>query len=146
VPPPEVQVPPPPVAAPAITAVQAVEPPPKPVEIKPPPPPAPPPPAPPPPAPPPPASPPPKPVEVAALCPDYKDTLTGALAGQFDRVGITGVVKVNIKFQGNKIVEVQPVSGPREYFRAVQNAVRRFNCSVNAPEATVTLEVSFREQ
>ncbi|MFM2119129.1 MAG: hypothetical protein RL722_597 [Pseudomonadota bacterium] len=143
VPPPEIQPPPPPVAAPAIQ-VTAPEPPPKPVEIKPPPPPAPPaPPAPPPPAPPPPA---PK-AEVGLACPGYQNVLRSALAGQYDRVGITGTVKVMIKIQGTQIVEVAPQSGPREYYRAVQAAVKRMSCTASgAAELIVPLEVAFREE
>ncbi|MFM2065311.1 MAG: hypothetical protein RLZZ584_220 [Pseudomonadota bacterium] len=142
VPPPEVQLPPPPVAAPAIQAV-AQEPPPKPVEIKPPPPPAPPaPPAPPPPAP----APPPK-AEIGLACPGYKEILASSLAGQYDRFGVTGIVKVMIKIQGKQIVDVTPVSGPREYYRAVQSAVRRMSCTASgATELMVPLEVAFREE
>ena len=142
VPPPEVQPPPPPIAAPVIQAIQQVEPPPKPVEIKPPPPPAPP--APPPPAPAPPAVA--KP-EIGVACPNHKESLSASLAGAFDRIGITGVVKVNIKIKGNQIIEVVAVSGPREYYRMVQNGVRRLNCSSpQAEEVTVPLEISFKEQ
>ncbi|MBK6853398.1 MAG: energy transducer TonB [Burkholderiales bacterium] len=142
VPPPEVQVIPPPVAAPVIQAV-AQEPPPKPVEIKPPPPPAPPAP----PAPPPPAPPPPVKAEIGLACPGYKEILANSLAGQFDRFGVTGVVKVMIKIQGRQIVDVTPQSGPREYYRAVQGAVKRMNCATTgATELLVPLEVSFREE
>jgi protein TonB len=141
VPPPEVQPPPPPIAAPVIQAIQQVEPPPKPVEIKPPPPPAPP--APPPPAPAPPAVT--KP-EISVACPGYKDSLASSLAGVFDRVGVVGVVKVSFKIKGGQIVEVTPLSGPREYFRPVQNAVRRFSCtSSQSEEVQVTFEISFKE-
>jgi protein TonB len=145
VPPPEVQAPPPPVAAPVIQAVQQQEPPPKPVEIKPPPPPAPPPPAP---APPPPAAPPaPVRAEIGLACPGYKEILAASLAGQFDRYGVTGVVKVMIRIQGKQIVDVTPQSGPREYYRAVQGAVKRMNCAATgAAELLVPLEVSFREE
>jgi protein TonB len=84
---------------------------------------------------------------VGVACPGYREILQSSLAGQFDRVGITGVVKVTIRIKGNQIVEVQPVSGPREYYRAVQSAVRRFSCSAQgADELPVTLEVSFKEQ
>ncbi|MFM2059100.1 MAG: hypothetical protein RLY71_3485 [Pseudomonadota bacterium] len=52
-----------------------------------------------------------------------------------------------IKIQGKQIVEVTPQSGPREYYRAVQSAVRRMNCTASgAAEVLVPLEVSFREE
>ena len=60
-----------------------------------------------------------------------------------DRVG---VVKVSFKIKGGQIVEVTPLSGPREYFRPVQNAVRRFSCtSSQSEEVQVTFEISFKE-
>jgi protein TonB len=136
VPPPDVPPPPAP-AAPVIQAVQA-EPPKAPVEIKPAPPPAPP-------APPAPAAP--ARGEIGINCPGYKEVLQNSLSGLYDRVGVTGVVKVQIRIHGNQIVDVTPVSGPREYYRQVQNAVRRMKCSVNGgDELLVPLEVSFREE
>jgi protein TonB len=134
VPPPEIV--PPPAVQPVIQAVVSA------------PPPAPPPVVPPPPAPAPaPAAPaPPLRRDVSVACPDYAQVLRDALAGVFDRVGVVGVVKVQIRIQGSRIVDVTPVSGPREYYRPVQNAVRRMRCGVEgADEVLVPLEVSFRE-
>lgn len=146
-PPPPDFVPPPdvaPVAPPPAPVIQAVQPePPKaPVVIKPAPPPAPP-------APPAPAAPPAGPVqaEVGVSCPGYKRVLQSALGGLYDRIGITGVVKVQIHLHGDQITDVEVVSGPREYHRQVQSAVRRMKCSVGGnAETVVPLEVSFREE
>lgn len=146
VPPPEVTPAPTP-PAPAVQAVQA-EPPPKQVEIRPPPPPAPPaPPAPPsPPAPPAPPAPAPR-AEVGLACPGYADILRNTLEGAFDRYGIAGVVRVRMLVRGSQVVEVTPLSGPREYHRLVTQAARRFRCQASgADEVQVTFEVSFREE
>lgn len=138
VPPPEVAPPPP--AQPVIEAVVSTPPP-----AAPPPPPSPPVAAPAPPAPVP-ASPSLR-RDVSVACPDYAQVLRDALAGVFDRVGVVGVVKVQIRIQGSRIVDVTPVSGPREYYRPVQNAVRRMRCGIDgANEVLVPLEVSFREE
>ncbi|MEX8511210.1 MAG: energy transducer TonB [Leptothrix ochracea] len=132
VPPPDIV--PPPAVQPVIQAVVST------------PPPAPPPVAPPPPAPAPTAPASPLRRDVSVACPDYAQVLRDALAGVFDRVGVVGVVKVQIRIQGSKIVDVTPVSGPRDYYRPVQNAVRRMRCGVDgANEVLVPLEVSFRE-
>ncbi len=80
------------------------------------------------------------------VCPGYRRILESSLADEWNRVGITGVVEVLIKVRGNQIADVQALSGPKEYHRAVQRAVRRFKCSVDgADERDVRLEVSFRE-
>ncbi len=80
------------------------------------------------------------------VCPGYRRILETTLADEWNRVGITGVVEVLIKVRGSQVVEVQALSGPKEYHRAVQRAVRRFKCSVDgAEERDVRLEVSFRE-
>lgn len=117
--------------------------------------PAPPAPAPAPPAPPSPTPPPPapatapRPAEVAVVCPGYRRILETSLADEWNRVGITGVVEVLIKVRGNRIEDVLALSGPKEYHRAVQRAVRRFKCSVDGADERdardVRLEVSFRE-
>jgi periplasmic protein TonB len=84
--------------------------------------------------------------EVGIVCPGYKEILNSALAGQWNDVGITGVVTVMIHIRGNQILDVTPQSGPREYYRAVQRAVRRFKCRVDGTdEFFAPLEISFRE-
>ncbi len=85
--------------------------------------------------------------EISVACPGYKDVLQSVLSGAYDRVGIAGVVKVQIRVRGAQIVDVTPLSGPREYHRLVQNAVRRMSCRAEgAEEVVVPLEVAFREQ
>lgn len=132
VPPPEV----PPVQAPPAPVIQATrpEPPPQPVlEIRPPPPPAPP--------------APPQRAEVGLACPGYARVLQSSLASAYERVGIEGTVKVLIRVRGSQIVEVTPLSGPREYYRLVQSAVRRMSCTASgADELLVPLDVVFKEE
>ena len=85
--------------------------------------------------------------EIGVACPGYKQVLQDSLSGLFDRVGVTGVVKVNLRIRGGQVVEVTPVSGPREYMRSVQAAARRMQCRVEgADELVVPLEVLFREE
>ena len=138
-PPPPVYVPPPEVvvaAAPAPTvAATSVEPPP-----------APPPAAIAPPAPVP-APPAPKPVlrqEASLACPGYQAVLSQTLEEAFERVGVTGVVRTRLTVRGNDVVDAVPVSGPKEYYKFVQAAVRRIHCSAGgAEEVQVNLDVKF---
>jgi len=133
VPPPEVVVAAP--AAPTITAVQSTEP-------------VAPPPATPPPPPAPPAEPPaPVRAEVSVACPGYIRTLQGALEGVYEKVGIDATVKVSLRVKGDRIIDVQPVSGPKAYQRYVLDAVRRIQCSASgAAELIVPLDVTFKEE
>lgn len=137
-PPPPTYVPPPdivplnPPPAPVIE-VRQPEPPPAPVEIAPPPPPA-----------------PPKPAvvkqEIALACPGYQSVLQTTLADAFDRVGVAGVVKTLLKVRGNQVVEVLPQSGPKGYYKYVQEAGKRIKCSAQgADEVQVLLEVAFQQ-
>lgn len=136
-PPPPSYVPPPdivpvnPPPAPVIEARQP-EPPPAPVEI----------------APPPPA--PPKPAvvkqEIALACPGYQNVLQTSLGDAFDRVGVPGVVKTLLKVRGNQVVEAVPQSGPKGYYKYLQDAARRIKCSAQgADEVQVLLEVAFQQ-
>lgn len=129
VPKPEV-VPVEPTPAPVIQAVQA-EPPKEPVIIAPPAPPSPPPPA----------------VvrrEISLACPGYEAVLAQSLEEAVDRVGIKGTVNALIKIRGNQVAEVTPQSGPKEYFKYVQAAVKRMRCSAGgADEVQALLPVRF---
>lgn len=127
VPPPEVVpvVPPP---APVITAVQA-EPPKEPVVIAPPAPPA-----------------PPAVVkrEISLACPGYQNVLANVLGDAFDRVGIAGTVRALIKVRGAQVVDAIPQSGPSQYYKYVQGAIKQMRCSAGgADEVQVTLDVTF---
>ena len=69
------------------------------------------------------------------------------MEGAFDRYGITGVVRVRLVVRGGQIVEVTPLSGPKEYYRLVMQAIRRFKCQASgADQVQDTLEVSVREE
>ena len=132
VPPPEITPPAPP-PEPVIQAVQA-EPPKEPVVIAPPAPPA----------------PEPKPAvvkqEISLACPGYQNVLAQTLEEAFDRVGIVGTVRALIKVRGSQVVDAVPQSGPKEYYKYVQSAIKRMRCSAGgADEVQVSLDVVFRK-
>jgi periplasmic protein TonB len=133
VPPPEV-VPVAPAPPPPIVAVVAEPPPAAPAVIAPPPAPAP--------------APPPQPVavkrEIGLACPGYQAVLAQTLAEAYDRVGITGAVRTRFSVRGGQVQDVVPLSGPKEYFKYVQAAVKRMKCAAEgAEEVQVTLDVNF---
>ena len=132
VPPPEV-VPAEPPPAPVVQAVQTEAPPPAPPVI-----------APPPPAPVPEAKPAVVKQEISVACPGYEGVLAQALEEAIDRVGLNGTVQALIKIRGSQVVDVQTVSGPKEYHKYVQAAVKRMRCSAGgANEVQVSLPVNF---
>lgn len=126
-------VPPP---APVIEVVQAA-PPPAPVAIEPPPPPA----------------PPPAPVvkaeppkqEISLACPGYQAVIADAMESAFERVGIPGTVHTLLKVRGSQITDVIPQSGPKEYYKYLQTAIKRIRCSAGGEgEVLVALDVVFQ--
>ena len=130
--PPPVVAPPPAPDAPTIVATQA-EPPREPTVIAPPAPPAP---------------PVDKPAvvkqEISLACPGYQAVLAQVLEDAFDRVGIVGTVRTRLTVRGNQVVDALPVSGPKEYFKYVQGAIKRMHCSAaGSDDVQVTLDVSF---
>jgi protein TonB len=130
VPPPEV-VPPPAPAAPTIAAT-SVEPPPAPVVA----------------APPAPAPAPEKPAvvrqEVSLACPGYQSVVASVLEEAIDRVGIVGTVRTRLTVRGGQVTDVAFLSGPKEYAKYVQGAVKRMHCSAgSADEVQVALDVNF---
>ncbi|MEO8153923.1 MAG: hypothetical protein ABI605_12695 [Rhizobacter sp.] len=137
--PPPTYVPPPdiaPVAPPPEPVIQAVqaEPPKEPVVIAPPAPPA----------------PEPKPAvvkqEISLACPGYQAVLAQTLEDAFDRVGVVGTVRTLIKVRGSQVVDAVPQSGPKEYYKYVQTAIKRMRCSAGgAEEVQVALDVQFRK-
>jgi protein TonB len=136
-PPPPAYVPPPEVVpvvtppAPVIVAVQA-EPPKEPVVIAPPPPPAP-------------VEPKVVKQEISLACPGYQNVLEQMLADAFDRVGVVGAVRTRITVRGSQVVDAVPQSGPKEYYKYVQTAIKRMKCSAGgAEEVQVVLDVLFR--
>jgi protein TonB len=129
VPPPEVQPPPAP-PAPTITAT-SVEPPPAPVVAAPPAP-----------------APAPAPTvvrqEASLACPGYQTVLAQVLEDAIDRVGITGTVRTRLTVRGGQVTDVAFLSGPKEYTKYVQGAVKRMHCSAgSADEVQVALDVNF---
>ena len=130
VPPPEV-VPPPAPAAPTIVAT-ATEPPPAPVVA------APPAPAP---APAPPAV---LRQEISLACPGYQSVLASMLEEAIDRVGIAGTLHTRLTIRGGQVTDVAVLSGPKEYTKYVQSAVKRMKCSAGgADEVQASLDVNF---
>ncbi len=129
VPPPEV-VPPPAPAAPTITATSA-EPPPAPVVAAPPAP-----------------APAPAPLvvrqEASLACPGYQSVLASVLEEAVDSVGIVGTVRTRLTVRGGQVTDVAFLSGPKEYTKYVQGAVKRMHCSAgSADEVQVALDVNF---
>ena len=133
IPPPDI---PPPVitTAPVIQAVQA--PPPKPFEIKPPPPP------PPPPAP----KPAPKPAgptitSMGVACPTQ---VAPEMPRRAIRENMSGVVKAQARIKDGKVIEVSILSGPRLFHEAVKEAMEQYGCTKTAQEVLATQEFEFK--
>lgn len=95
-----------------------------------------------------PAPPPPVPAvvkrEISLACPGYEAVLASALEEAIDRVGLKGTVQTLIKIRGNQVVDVATLSGPKEYYKYVQAAVKRMRCTAGgADEVQVALPVIF---
>ncbi len=83
--------------------------------------------------------------EVSLACPGYQQVLAQTLEDAFDRVGIAGTVRTLLKVRGSQVIEAVPQSGPKEYYKYVQTAVKRMHCSAGgADEVLVSLDVQFR--
>lgn len=82
--------------------------------------------------------------EISLACPGYEAVLASALEEAIDRVGLKGTVQTLIKIRGNQVVDVTPTSGPKEYHKYVQAAVKRMRCTAGgADEVQVSLPVIF---
>lgn len=82
--------------------------------------------------------------EISLACPGYEAVLASALEEAIDRVGLRGTVQTLIKIRGTQVVEVTPQSGPKEYYKYVQAAVKRMRCTAGgADEVQVSLPVIF---
>lgn len=82
--------------------------------------------------------------EISLACPGYEAVLASALEEAIERVGIRGTVQTLIKIRGNQVVDVTPTSGPKEYHKYVQAAVKRMRCTAGgADEVQVALPVIF---
>jgi len=83
--------------------------------------------------------------EISLACPGYQQVLAQTLEDTFDRVGIVGTVRTLIKVRGAQVVDAVPLSGPKEYYKYVQAAIKRMRCSAGgADEVQVALDVQFR--
>jgi protein TonB len=58
--------------------------------------------------------------------------------------GISGVVKVEVRIKGGKVVEVKMLSGPKVYYAAVRTAINQYECSSNADEIVARQEFDFK--
>lgn len=82
--------------------------------------------------------------EISLACPGYETVLASVLEEAIERVGIKGTVQTLIKIRGSQVVEVTPTSGPKEYYKYVQSAVKRMRCTAGgADEVQVSLPVIF---
>ena len=82
--------------------------------------------------------------EVSLACPGYQSALATVLEDAIERVGIAGTVRTRLTVRGGQVVDVAFLSGPREYTKYVQAAVKRMHCSAGgADEVQVPLDVNF---
>lgn len=82
--------------------------------------------------------------EVSLACPGYQSALATVLEDAIERVGIAGTVRTRLTVRGGQVVDVAFLSGPKEYTKYVQAAVKRMHCSAGgAEEVQVPLDVNF---
>jgi periplasmic protein TonB len=82
--------------------------------------------------------------EVSLACPGYQAVLAQVLEDAIDRVGVAGTVRTRLTVRGGQVTDVAFLSGPREYTKYVQAAVKRMHCSAGgADEVQVPLDVNF---
>jgi len=82
--------------------------------------------------------------EASLACPGYQAALAQVLEDAIDRVGVVGTVRTRLTVRGGQVVDVAFLSGPKEYTKYVQAAVRRMHCSAGgADEVQVPLDVNF---
>jgi len=82
--------------------------------------------------------------EISLACPGYEAVLATALEEAIDRVGLKGTVQTLIKIRGNQVIDVATLTGPKEYHKYVQAAVKRMRCTAGgADEVHVSLPVIF---
>ncbi|MFL6679125.1 MAG: hypothetical protein ACJ8IK_12350 [Burkholderiaceae bacterium] len=82
--------------------------------------------------------------EASLACPGYQAALAQVLEDAIERVGIAGTVRTRLTVRGGQVTDVAFLSGPREYTKYVQAAVKRMHCSAGgADEVQVPLDVNF---
>ena len=82
--------------------------------------------------------------EVSLACPGYQAALATVLEDAIERVGIAGTVRTRLTVRGGQVTDVAFLSGPKEYTKYVQAAVKRMHCSAGgSDEVQVPLDVNF---
>ena len=82
--------------------------------------------------------------EASLACPGYQSVVASVLEEAIDRVGIVGTVRTRLTVRGGQVTDVAFLSGPKEYTKYVQGAVKRMHCSAGgADEVQVPLDVNF---
>ena len=82
--------------------------------------------------------------EISLACPNYQAVLASVLEDAIDRVGITGTVRTRLTIRGGQVTDVAFLSGPKEYAKYVQSAVKRMHCSAGgADEVQASMDVNF---
>lgn len=66
--------------------------------------------------------------DVSKVCPAIQQQLPEALAGAYNEERRDAVVQVQMRLQGQRIVQVMPISGPRSYHRHVRSAMSAVDC------------------
>ena len=82
--------------------------------------------------------------EISLACPGYQSVLASMLEDAIDRVGIAGTLHTRLTIRGGQVTDVAFLSGPKEYAKYVQSAVKRMKCSAGgADEVQASLDVNF---
>ena len=82
--------------------------------------------------------------EISLACPGYQAVLASMLEDAVDRVGIAGTLHTRLTIRGGQVTDVAVLSGPKEYAKYVQSAVKRMKCSAGgADEVQASLDVNF---
>ena len=82
--------------------------------------------------------------EISLACPGYQSVLASMLEEAIDRVGIAGTLHTRLTIRGGQVTDVAVLSGPKEYTKYLQSAVKRMKCSAGgADEVQASLDVNF---
>jgi hypothetical protein len=69
--------------------------------------------------------------DVTSVCPSIQRELPEALASAWRQVGQEGTVRVHFTLDGNRIVDVASVSGPRHYRQWIRSAMQDVSCQTD---------------
>ena len=82
--------------------------------------------------------------DVTSVCPKIQDELPEALASAWKAVGKPGLVRVQFTLDGQRVVNVTPVSGSSHYTRWVRSAMEDVSCQSDRTQAqTFQLDIRF---